>query len=96
MIHILICDDDPDFVLDLHKKLEKQYGPRKPCIEITDICDPAKITRQDAQKADIIFLDVDMGKISGIDLARKIRMVRKDAVLIYVSNYLQMPLPDMR
>lgn len=89
MIHILICDDDPDFVLDLHKKLEKQYGHRKPCIEITDICDPAKITRQDAQKADIIFLDVDMGKISGIDLARKIRMVRKDAVLIYVSNYLQ-------
>lgn len=55
MIHILICDDDPDFVLDLHKKLEKQYGPRKPCIEITDICDPAKITRQDAQKQILYF-----------------------------------------
>lgn len=89
MIQILICDDDPQFVLDLHESLVRLYGARKPGIAITDICDPSKITKQDAQKADILFLDVDMGKISGIDLAREIRKTRKNAVLIYVSNYLQ-------
>lgn len=39
------------------------------------------------QKADMIFLDIDMGDVNGIALARQIRTIRKDAVLIFVTNY---------
>ena len=35
----------------------------------------------------MIFLDIDMGDVNGIALARQIRTIRKDAVLIFVTNY---------
>lgn len=35
----------------------------------------------------MIFLDIDMGDVNGIALARQMRTIRKDAVLIFVTNY---------
>ena len=36
---------------------------------------------------DILFLDIDLGKESGIDLARKMRKMNPEAVLIFVTNF---------
>ena len=35
----------------------------------------------------ILFLDIDLGKESGIDLARKMRKMNPEAVLIFVTNF---------
>lgn len=89
MIQLLICDDNPSFVSKLHNMLTHLYGSRKPQIDITDIINPLNLKKQDIEKADIIFLDVDMGNINGIALARYIRSIRQNSILIYVTNYMQ-------
>lgn len=36
---------------------------------------------------DIIFLDIEMKKISGIEVAKKIRSIDKNVMIIFVTNY---------
>ena len=38
---------------------------------------------------DIAFLDIDMGAYSGLELARHIRSLNLDTILIFVTNYVQ-------
>ena len=42
---------------------------------------------QMARDMDLIFLDIDMESVNGIQLAAKFREVRKDSILIFVTNY---------
>ena len=35
----------------------------------------------------LVFLDIDMGDINGMKLARQMRAIHKDFVLIFVTNY---------
>lgn len=87
MLHILICDDDPEFASLLQGKITElpAYSRRRMTIEC--ITDPRSITVQMIRKMDLVFLDIDMGNVNGLQLARKIREIRKDSVLIFVTNY---------
>lgn len=49
--------------------------------------DPRVLTKTDIQRADLVFLDIDMGDINGMKLARQMRAIHKDFVLIFVTNY---------
>lgn len=87
MLHILICDDDPEFASLLQGKIMElpAYSRRRMTIEC--VTDPRIITAQMVRKMDLIFLDIDMGCVNGIQLARKFREIRKDSILIFVTNY---------
>src|SRR5699024_3144646 len=61
------------------------YSRRRMSIEC--VTDPRNITVQMARDMDLIFLDIDMGNVNGIQLAAKFREVRKDSILIFVTNY---------
>ena len=56
-------------------------------MSIECVTDPRSITVQMARDMDLIFLDIDMGSVNGIQLAAKFRDVRKDSILIFVTNY---------
>ena len=87
MLHILICDDEPEFASLLKAKITglPTYSRRRMSIEcVTDL---RSITVQMARDMDLIFLDIDMGSVNGIQLAAKFREVRKDSILIFVTNY---------
>ena len=86
MLHILICDDEPEFASLLKSKITglPTYSRR---MSIECVTDPRDITVQMARDMDLIFLDIDMGNVNGIQLAAKFREVRKDSILIFVTNY---------
>ena len=56
-------------------------------MQIECVHDPNALKKAAVQKTDMIFLDIDMGDVNGIALARQMRTIRKDAVLIFVTNY---------
>ncbi len=87
MIHILICDDEPIFTSLLEEKIvhHPSYSRRRMTVEC--INDPYSFTAEKLKKVDILFLDIDMGSINGMELARQFRIYRKNAVLIFVTNY---------
>ena len=87
MVKILICDDNPAFALQLSQKVARlAHGFGQP-VEIKTCTQPEPLTPEAFGCPDIAFLDIDMGNINGIDLARKIRRAGLDTLLIFVTNY---------
>lgn len=87
MLNILICDDDPAFAASLSQKIStlSDFSPRT--MRITCITQSEEMLKDDFTSYDLLFLDIDMGVVNGLDLARKLRQNRPDAVLIFVTNF---------
>ncbi len=87
MINILIFDDDPAFVQDFRKRLMElpEYSPKSSTIwPVTDV---SALSEEMFAKSHLVFLDIDLGEENGINLARKLRRINPEAVLIFVTNF---------
>lgn len=91
MFRILICDDDPVFLEFLRQevRLALKRTSIQAAIQLYQGMDdiPDELLRN----CDIAFLDVDFSqeKYTGIDIARKIRLVQRKAIIIFVTNYIE-------
>ena len=85
----LICDDDVTFASQLKQQLTELLDdlPKKTMIDC--ITQASEISALDVRKYDVAFLDIDMGKINGIELAKQFRVAHPDIILIFVTNYVQ-------
>lgn len=87
MVRILICDDDAIFAQDLLQRilaLPSYYSKSMSaqCLTDLDAMDSSALAQ-----CDILFLDIDLGDKSGIDLARGMLAQNSEAVLIFVTNF---------
>lgn len=87
MLHILICDDDRTFADFLSQQITLLPEFDRRCMKITTLDDPHTIDKSVIETSDLIFLDIDMGDINGLSLARKMRSISKSFILIFVTNY---------
>lgn len=87
MLHILICDDEPSFTNLLKQTIETLPNYEKRSMVIHCVNEPQSISKPMIETADIIFLDIDMNGVNGIEFAKCLRAVRQDFVLIFVTNY---------
>ena len=88
-MRILVCDDSPQMAQKLAALVEKQVSAQGISATV-DVVDHEKdLYCLDYNVFDLAFLDVDMGACNGIDLARKIRASRPDAVIVFVTNDIQ-------
>lgn len=89
MLQIGICDDDKSFVSKLEMYIE-QIALRMLLQCNTDaFYDGSTLKEYIAQghRYDIIFLDIEMERINGIEVAKYIRDIDDVVLLIYISNY---------
>ncbi len=89
MLNILICDDEPAFAAFLFQKISSLPDFSAHTMRIHCVTKPDEILAQELASYDLLFLDIDMGEINGLDLARKLRKSRPDAVLIFVTNFIE-------
>lgn len=68
MLHILLCDDDAIFTEALKRLIEAQPEFNRRYMQIECVHDPNALKKAAVQKADMIFLDIDMGDVNGIAL----------------------------
>ena len=91
MIRIVICDDDPCFAATLTDGLTalaaKYEGDLDLKIGPTFTSPELVLSFMEQMDFDIIFLDIDMPKITGFDLAAKISEKDPKALIIFVSAY---------
>ncbi|WP_297136407.1 LytR/AlgR family response regulator transcription factor [Terrisporobacter sp.] len=83
MIKIAICDDDL-IILNQTKKLIEDY--KKKDFDIY-VYKSGEELLESKSIFDIIFLDIDMIGINGIETAKRIRLYDKQVKIIYVTNY---------
>mgnify|MGYP005978613179 FL=1 len=86
-INILLCDDDKDFLQRISDAVAGQPVPPGASICITKSSNPAEITDRRLSQYHIMFLDIDMDERSGMDIARRVRELHLDTVIIFVTNY---------
>lgn len=61
------------------------FAPK--AMHIKAFSDPKSLQQEDFSACDLLFLDIDMGAINGIDLARQMRKNNPETVLIFVTNF---------
>lgn len=83
MIKIAICDDD---LITLNHTKEVLENYNKKDLQIYLYRSGEELLKKE-EKFDIIFLDIDMMGINGIETAKKIRVYDKKVKIIYVTNY---------
>ncbi|MBQ8137566.1 MAG: response regulator transcription factor [Clostridia bacterium] len=83
-IRVMLADDEPGIRLILRKKIEKTPG-------FTIVAEAqngkAALEKFDQLRPDVVFLDVDMPEISGIDCARIIQDKNPKCVLIFATGH---------
>lgn len=91
MISILICDDDITIVEEMHLVIERILRDADRKAKIYTFTDAASASEQILSGCDIALLDIDFdgAEYNGMDIARKLRSLRSDTVIIFVTNFIE-------
>ena len=71
------------------EKIEAIVKPQIPRSTVDCATDAALLRALPLAKYDLAFLDIDMGPLNGVDLARRLHELRPDMLLIFVTNYVE-------
>lgn len=86
---IIVADDE---ILQLNK-LERSVGKVIPEAEISAFSEPLKlmewIDSGESRDADVAFLDIEMGAVSGIKIAKALQSVNPQINIVFVTGYQQ-------
>jgi len=91
MIRIAICDDEMDFAKEVHEKIKK-YLEGKNIEDKIIVYNNAKILKNAiiiGEYFDMLWLDIQMPELDGIELAREIRNRLPHIILIFLSAHAQ-------
>ncbi len=88
MLLIAVVDDDPKDAALLKEYVEKYCKMKDQPVMIHVFHDGLDLVRS-TENHDIVFLDIQMGKLDGLETARFIRKINKETILIFVTNMAQ-------
>lgn len=89
MVDTVIVDDDAEALDSLERHLMRYGAEHGIEFEITKFNNPVKFLDRYKASADIVFLDIDMPAMDGMNVARNIRKVDESVALIFVTNMAQ-------
>lgn len=82
---IAICDDQTAHLEILKPYVQEFFTGKGISAEISEFADGADVIEGD--KFDIIFLDIELGAMSGIDVIKSLKQRKSRAVIIVVTAY---------
>ena len=86
MLKIAICDDEKIFLMIIESIIKEFLEDRKIDFKI-DCYQKSIVLLEEISWFDIIFLDIDMPEIDGLEIAREIRKRNTKTKIIYVTSY---------
>ena len=91
MIRVLICDDDSIFAEQLRERIQDALQALDVKSKVHIFSNWEEIGLPILSSCDLAFLDVDFSRknYTGVDIARQLRHLRKDAIIIFVTNYIE-------
>lgn len=88
MIRIAVCDDEEYFRIRI-KVLLRRYLTEKKQEFVVELFDSGEklLEAEKTEKFDLIFLDINMKGIDGIETAKRIRQLSQEVFLVFVTAY---------
>ena len=86
MIRIAICDDERNICELLEKYCKKWALNNNVSVSIRCYEDPVILLADYRDDTDIVFLDIQMERMDGLEAAKKLRELGKDVCLFFVTN----------
>lgn len=86
MYHIAICDDEKEFIREitnLLRRYEKESGKK---FRITEFCDGSDLLKGYQPDTDLIFMDIQMEKLDGLNTAEEIRKMDDAVGLFFLTS----------
>lgn len=97
MIRIALCDDNKEDMLQLHQKFIEWYreNSKNQSVSITEYSDSVYLSSviDAGDSHDVFFLDVEMPKVDGFQLADKIRNKLPAAIIVFLTSHSELA-PD--
>jgi DNA-binding LytR/AlgR family response regulator len=88
MLRVAICDDDNNIINELEKILNQIVVSKGIYIDIDSFSDGSRLINYigiNGQCYDIIFLDIEMNEMNGLQTAEKIRETDEFVYIIYIT-----------
>lgn len=91
MLRVIICDDDMVVLKKLNSLVVGIFKLLEEKVLIHAYANAENISDKLLSSCDIALLDIDFSSTiyNGMDLARKLRRIRKDAIIIFITNYIE-------
>ena len=90
MLRIAICDDNQDARLSLHGAVERSLDRQGQQGEIYEFSSGEGLLRwmeRHTGEIDLVFLDMEMGELDGMETAQKLRSDFENLQLVFVTAY---------
>lgn len=81
-MNIVLCDDNPTFLRNLHHRLQYIAAQCDWICQYTLYQSPMQLLSADLSTTEILFLDIDMPGINGIQTGRKLREKYSDLIIV--------------
>ena len=91
MLRIILCDDNEEFLDRLQALMHAELARLEVQAVLCPFTEPERIPDSIVSGCDMALLDIDFpqNRCNGIDIARRIRARRPDAVILFISNYIE-------
>lgn len=86
---IAICDDSYEFACQLKTKLDAICARLDWQMEAMVFSSSTALLNADLSGVQILFLDIDMPGLNGIEVASRIRKQQKDLILVFVTAFIE-------
>lgn len=86
-MRIAICDDEEVFNRQTVELINSMLAKPTECDIITCLSGEDLLEKYKAERFDIIFLDIEMGGMNGMDTAREIRKTDENVIIVFLTSY---------
>ena len=90
MTRFTICDDEPEHGELISRYIKTEYAKHMPETDIAEVVvyqSPQEMLDEAIEDTDIFILDIECGKSSGLDIAKEIRRLNKNAGIVFCTSH---------
>lgn len=89
MLDICILDDDQFDAQHVRSMVDAYMNQRKIEVHCIDVYHDATSLLTDHKRYDLLFLDIEVGKENGIEIAKKMKQYSPEMMIIVITSYLK-------